>query len=250
MNDVYLITNRVNGKRYVGVTCRGYLERFKEHVNSAMSGSTTILHSAIRKYGVNNFDVMLLESDVSDDDVSQREKHYIQLYNTFYTSGIGYNMTEGGGGVAGYKHTSSTKQKISASLSGHVFPKGRNKKIQAAMTGREYKPEWRKALSAARSGRFNGPDNPFYGKHHSASTKSLVSKANTKHEVLQLDPVTKEVLRRFDNARQAGQWVVTQGITSASPSTCEGRISEVCRKGNLHSTAYSFSWKFEERSID
>jgi len=250
MNDVYLITNRVNGKRYVGITCRGYLERFKEHVHEAVAGSTTILHNAIRKYGADSFDVILLETNVPDSDIEKREQYYIKLYSTFYTSGIGYNMTEGGGGMSGYKHTEAAKKQISSSLTGHVFPESRNKKIQTAMIGREYKPEWRKALSEARLGRFTGADNPFYGKHHSATTKDKVSDANTKHAVLQLDAVTKEPLQVFKNPGQAGQWIVDNGFSSALPSTCEGRISEVCRKGNLYSTAYSFSWKFEERSID
>ena len=42
MYDVYLITNRINGKRYVGITCRGYQARFQEHINEAMNGSKTM----------------------------------------------------------------------------------------------------------------------------------------------------------------------------------------------------------------
>ncbi len=250
MNEVYLITNRVNGKRYVGITCRGYQERFKEHIHEALNGSTTILHNAIRKYGVDNFDLMLLESDVPDELIGKREQHYIALYNTFYSSGIGYNMTEGGGGMSGYKHTEDAKNKISESLQGHQFPQSRNKKIQKAMTDREYKPEWRAALSQARLGRFTKEENPFYGKHHSERTKQRVSDANTKHAVLQLDPISHELLQRFKNPKAAGEFVVASGYTKAHPNTCGGRISEVCRSGKLSCTAYGFSWKFEERSID
>ena len=250
MNEVYLITNRVNGKRYVGITCRGYQERFKEHIHEALNGSTTILHNAIRKYGVDNFDLILLESDVPDELIGKREQHYIALYNTFYSSGIGYNMTEGGGGMSGYKHTEDAKNKISESLQGHQFPQSRNKKIQEAMTGREYKPEWRAALSQARLGRFTKEENPFYGKHHSEKTKQRVSDANTKHAVLQLDPISHELLQRFKNPKAAGEFIVASGYTKAHPNTCGGRISEVCRSGKLSCTAYGFSWKFEERSID
>lgn len=250
MNEVYLITNRVNGKRYVGVTCRGYLERFKEHIHDALSGSTLMLHSAIRKYGKENFDIILLETDITDDVICQREQYYINLYNTFYASGIGYNMTQGGDGMSGYKHTKEAKAKISKSLEGHVFPKSRNLKIQSAMIGREYKPEWKKALSESRLGRFKGVENPFYGKHHSDSTKNKVSNANTKHSVLQIDPVSHEVIQRFKNARCAGEWIVSNKYSSAHPNTCSGRISEVCRQNKLYCTAYGFSWMFEERSID
>ena len=67
MNEVYLITNRVNGKRYVGITSRGYQERFKEHIHDALNGSKTILHNAIRKYGQDNFDIILLEDNIPDE---------------------------------------------------------------------------------------------------------------------------------------------------------------------------------------
>lgn len=250
MNEVYLITNRVNGKRYVGITCRGYQERFKEHVNEAMNGSTTILHNAIRKYGVDKFDLMILESNIEDTDIGNKEQYYIELYNTFYSSGIGYNMTEGGGGMSGYRHTEEAKQKISDSLKGRKYSEIRNKKIQEAMTGREYKPEWREALSQSRLGRFKGNENPFYGKQHSEETKKRVSEANTKHHVLQIDKSTDEVLRKFHNPKHAGTWIVENGHSSGHPDTCGGRISEVCRNANKACTAYGFKWRFEERSID
>lgn len=250
MNEVYLITNRVNGKRYVGITCRGYLERFKEHVNESLNGSSTILHNAIRKYGPNNFDVILLESNIPDEVIEGREKHYISLYNTFYKNNIGYNMTEGGGGMCGYKHIEETRKKLSSSLKGHVFPESRNQKIKFAMTGRDYKPEWRQALSESRKGRFKGSENPFYGKQHTAEAKNAVSLANSKHTVVQIDPVTQEIINKFRNCTLAGEYVVSAGLAAAKPTTCGGRIGEVCRRGNSASTAYGFHWKFEERSID
>lgn len=250
MNEVYLITNRVNGKRYVGVTCRGYLTRFKEHILNASEGSKTILHNAIRKYGSENFDIILLEADVPDNLISEREKYYISLYNTFYTSGIGYNMTEGGGGVAGYTHTDASKSKISDSLKGHVFPESRNRKIKESMTDRVYRPEWREALSQARLGKFTGTDNPFFGRHHSEETKAIISKANSKGRVLQIDPRSNEILCVHKNLNSAGRWVTEAGLSKAHYTTCALRIGEVCRNPNSSCTAYGFHWKHEERSID
>lgn len=250
MNEVYLITNRVNGKHYVGVTCRDYLTRFKEHILNASEGSKTILHNAIRKYGLENFDIMLLETDVPDNLISEREKYYISLYNTFYTSGIGYNMTEGGGGVAGYKHTDTSKLQISESLKGHVFPESRNNKIKESMTGRVYKPEWREALSRARLGRFTGVNNPFFGKHHSDATKAIISKANSKRRILQIDIKSDEIISVHENLNSAGRWVVEAGLSNAQYTTCALRIGEVCRNSNSSCTAYGFHWRYEERSID
>ena len=250
MNEVYLITNRVNGKRYVGITSRGYQERFKEHIHDALNGSKTILHNAIRKYGQDNFDIILLEDNIPDDQISSREQHYIKLYNTFYSSRIGYNMTEGGGGMSGYKHTEEGRAAISHSLQGHVFPESRNKKIQQAMIGREFKPEWKQALSAARLGRFKGEENPFHGKHHSDETKAKLSEANSKRKVEQLDRATNKVLNVFNNLDIAGRYVVEHNLSKAKYTTCSVRIGEVCRSSNKECTAYGFKWRFEERSID
>lgn len=250
MNDVYLVTNKVNGKKYVGITCKGYLARWKEHLSNSAAGSKSILHNAIRKYGPDNFEVSLLESNIADQDIQNKEKEYIRRYDTFYTSGHGYNMTEGGGGVAGYKHTSNTKRKISKSLHSHIFSESRNQKISAALKGYPRSDDWRSAISKSRLGKYSKDENPFYGKHHSDSTKLIISDANTKHAVLQLDPSTKQLIQVFKNCTAAGRWVVENGYSHADVLTCGGRIGEVCRNGNINCTAYEFSWKFEERSID
>lgn len=246
MNDVYLITNTVNGKQYVGVTRRGVDARFREHVLESNAGSSTILHNAIRKYGADHFTVMVLESNIPDDQAAEREQHYIREYQTFYPNRTGYNMTEGGGGVVGYHHTAATKAKVSERLKGHKFPESRNKKIQAAMTGREYKDEWRQALSESRMGRFTAEDNPFFGKHHTEVTKSAISAANSKHEVVQLDAGTRDEIRSFANANKAGEWVVAHKLSTAQPLTCSGRIGEVCRSKNNRCTAYGYGWAFRE----
>lgn len=246
MNDVYLVTNIVNDKKYVGITCRGYMVRFKEHIDEALDGSTVIFHNAIRKYGPENFKVELLETDVSDKDIEDKERYYIKKYNTFYISGSGYNMTEGGGGMTGYKHTTLAKKKIHNSLLGHIFPKSRNEKIKQAMLGREYKPEWKRALSESRKGRFTGTDNPFYGKHHSDVTKKLISDRNSKYTILQLDLTTYQILHEFKNLNDAGRWVVANNLSKADYTTCALRIGEVCRNSNVSCTAYGYHWKHGE----
>ena len=242
MYTVYAITNKINGKKYVGVTKRSCIERYKEHVISANSGSTYKIHCAMRKYGIDNFELSIIESDVPDEKASQKERYYILKLGTLYSEGKGYNVDPGGRGNVGYVFTEEAKQKISSKLKGHVFPKSRNLKIKAAMTGREYKQEWREALSKSRIGRFTKEENPFYGKHHSDSTKNAIGDKNTKHHVLQLDPDTLEVIQRFKNSTAAGEWVVAHNLTSAKPSTCAGRISEVCKLGGTHHIAYTYKW--------
>jgi group I intron endonuclease len=150
MNEVYLIINNINNKKYVGVTHRGYLKRYHEHLRCAKNGRKSVLYDAMRKYGIQNFSVCLIESNISDDEIQAKERYYIEYYNSIYINRNGYNMTVGGMGMAGYRHTDRAKQKIGAKSKGRKFSSERNEKIRQAMIGREYKPEWRKSLSECR----------------------------------------------------------------------------------------------------
>lgn len=247
-NDVYLITNVVNGKRYVGVTSKGYLFRFHQHIMESRDTirHNSLLHQAMVKYGESAFSVQLIETGISDEDIKDKEKYYIRFYDTFYVNHHGYNMTEGGDGMSGYHHTEASKAQISKTLQGHKFPESRNHKIRQAMLGREYKPEWKAALSKTRKGRFAGANNSFYGKQHSASTKQKISDANSKHQILQYDLETSEVLREFKNFCEAARWVIDNNLSNALVSTCAARLRVVATSTNTLCSAYGYRWRIKE----
>ena len=72
MYEVYLITNQISGKKYVGITKRGYMKRFQEHISYATkSNRHSLLYEDIRKFGVESFTVSLLEDNISDDDAEE-----------------------------------------------------------------------------------------------------------------------------------------------------------------------------------
>lgn len=247
MNEVYMITNHVNGKRYIGITCRGYQERYKEHLAQALGEhlDTRSVHYGIKKYGAENFSVICLESNIPDELAAEKEMYYIELYHTYYEFGIGYNLTIGGGGVVGYKHSEETKARIGNSLKGHVFPPERNEKVRQAMIGREYTPEWRARLSQARMGRFKGEENPFFGKHHTDETKAKIAKNNTKNTVYRLDD-TNHILQIYQGFPAAGRWVVENGLSNSQPQTCHTRIWYICEYKPIINTAYGFRWRYEK----
>lgn len=95
--DIYIITNLINGKQYVGQTVSGYKERFRQHclyANGCYTNGEYVqdIDIAIKKYGIENFKVDIIEQ-VSFDLRNEREKYYIKKYNTFNE---GYNRTLGG----------------------------------------------------------------------------------------------------------------------------------------------------------
>lgn len=94
MIDIYLITNLINNKQYVGKTQKGYQNRFKSHCNAFKNGVRTHIACAIHKYGAENFKIELLKQ-VEDDSWEYWENFYIKELHT-HTSENGYNMSWGG----------------------------------------------------------------------------------------------------------------------------------------------------------
>ncbi len=95
---VYLITNIVNGKRYVGCTKVSLERRWEQHRSAASKGSPLALHCAIRKYGLTTFTIEIIETvGGTHDDLMAAEVRHIAARGTIFPSG--YNLTGGGEGV-------------------------------------------------------------------------------------------------------------------------------------------------------
>lgn len=95
MYEVYKHTFKETGKSYIGATRMGVYDRLKKHVQNAMRGSNTLLSKAIRKYGIENLTTEILYRTYSHEESREKEKYYIELYDTLNN---GYNMTLGGDG--------------------------------------------------------------------------------------------------------------------------------------------------------
>ena len=94
MAELYILTSP-KGKHYVGVTSKTAQERFARHKSNALAGLTfcASLHSAMRKYGPDNFSVKTLI--IGDwDYILGMEQGVISLYGTMAPDG--YNLREGG----------------------------------------------------------------------------------------------------------------------------------------------------------
>lgn len=84
---IYLVTNNVNGKRYIGKTTQAIEKRWYQHCKNAEYGIDTYLYRAIRKYGKDNFTVEVLCEGLDDEEILMIEHHSPE-----------YNMTKGGDG--------------------------------------------------------------------------------------------------------------------------------------------------------
>jgi len=119
--EVYKIVNKINSKVYVGITNQGIKTRWYKHCSDAIHDSQFPLHRAIRKYGQDNFDVILLEECNSSEELCEREKYWIKQLGSLVKDNKGYNVTEGGDGTFGRYHSEETKEKIRQKAVGRLY---------------------------------------------------------------------------------------------------------------------------------
>ena len=102
MGYIYLITNKINTKKYVGKTAQSIEKRWREHISDSKKERCEIrpLYRAIRKYGVENFSIELIE-ECNPKALPEREQYWIEYYNTYKD---GYNATLGGDGTIIYDY--------------------------------------------------------------------------------------------------------------------------------------------------
>jgi len=79
----YLITNTANGKRYVGVTKNTAGWRWTKHKEAAKAGKGFLLHTAMRKYGIEAFTFETVKTNIPKEEIETVEQTLIEQYNTF-----------------------------------------------------------------------------------------------------------------------------------------------------------------------
>ena len=142
---VYVATNSVNGKQYVGVTMRYLCHRKYTHFRMALKGnSQSAFHRALRKYGKEAFTFALLGKFDTFDEAKRQEINFISMLRP------AYNMTKGGDGSVGYRHTQEERKRISERNKGRPGP-WRGKGIPPGFLVRD--DLWRARIGAAHRGR-------------------------------------------------------------------------------------------------
>lgn len=97
---VYLTTNQINNKRYVGQSI---------HNDSEYFGSGTLIRRAINKYGIENFRRIVLWECSDHNELDIFERYFIDFLNTMVPNG--YNLE--GGGRANYPVSQALRDKTS-----------------------------------------------------------------------------------------------------------------------------------------
>lgn len=167
---IYITTNKINGKIYIG--------QKKGDYNESYFGSGVALNKSIIKYGIENFENHVIEWCDTKDILNERERFWIKKYNSFLSLGNGYNISEGGDfgditcGMTD-DQIKSWKEKMSKSRVG-------NKNCVNRKLSEETKNKIRESRKNLTEENRKNISNAQKGKKISASQKEGMIKANLK----------------------------------------------------------------------
>ncbi len=155
---VYVWTHLQTGRQYVG---KGFGDR--AHVHYKRSDLQTYIARAMRAHGLEEFSLEIAEIGLSNEKALELEQWFISVLNT--KTPQGFNLTDGGEGMGGFKHSEEARKKMSQSRVGRPSPfKGKSRpKLSEAkrnmsqeernLHSRIMKEIWDRRRSEGRTGR-------------------------------------------------------------------------------------------------
>ena len=258
---VYVHTNKVNGKKYIGITCQNPEDRWR---NGEGYKNSFIFYKAIKKYTWDGFEHEILYSNISEKEAKEKEVELIALYKTncckYKEPYYGYNMTDGGEGTIGWTPSEETRKKISESRKKLYLsdsPPQMNlphyKGEGHPMFGRHHTEEAKRKVSVANKGRFVGEKSYLYGTKRpkeigqkvSASKKGKTlsedQKKNLRDKLKPIQPLyCIELDEYFKNSYDANR---KYGISSSTIYECANGKYGRKSAGKHPITGESLHWK-------
>lgn len=192
---IYRVTNSVNGKIYIGKTTYDLRKRkWMHHSASKRKIDNSYFHKAIRKYGTESFIWEEIDSASTEEDLNKLEIKHIAEYKEKYPI---YNLTAGGEGSTGYRHSVEAKREMSKRRKGKPlgpFTEEHRENLRKANLGKKHTKEHREKVSKSLIGNkrcvgfkkspesiekfrrsHSGEKNWNYGKHLSDETKEKIA---------------------------------------------------------------------------
>lgn len=212
---IYLTTNKINGKKYLGKDVQN---------NPKYLGSGLDLKKAIEKYGIENFKKTILEVCNNKEELWKREEYWLNFYDAKNNKTF-YNRTNKAFGAwEGKKHTpitEETRQKMSMAHKDIPLSKEHKQSISDAMMGHSKTEEWKKNLSKA-------------------STESFGRK------VLQKD-LEGNIIKEWNSGKQASQELNLN--YTAINNCCRNNAKNISRQRDKDKlgkyTSQSYIWEYK-----
>lgn len=233
---IYKHVNKINGKIYIGQTCQKPEYRWNHGQGYK---NCSYFYKAIQKYGWDNFEHIILEQNLSLEEANQKERYYINLYQSNNTL-FGYNLLSGGNNRT--QIADSTREKLSKhakqmwsneniriNRSIHMkekwqdpeYKKNQSKGYQKALeqlhkNGKTsfISEEGRKRISEARKKYIAEHGTPTQGKGHTEATKKILSeqKKGSKNPMYGKKPSEYQIQKTKEAVCKKVQCIETQQI--------------------------------------
>lgn len=232
---VYIHTNKINGKKYVGQTIFGDHPK-RRWRNGTGYNNSWYFNSAIEKYGWDNFDHEVIASNLTKEEADNFEKLLIAKLNT-YDRNVGYNLTLGGDGNPGHYVSEETRNKMREARLGIKLSQETKDKIGAASKGRNVgRKHTEEELEKMRTKRSDAPGKKSgvpKGTPKSEEAKRNIQEGSHKKQISQKN-LNGEILNIYDSMSNASR--ITGVNLGNISSCCNGRVS----------TAGGFIWEFAD----
>jgi group I intron endonuclease len=222
-------TTDVFGVFYVGKGCGRRANQM-----SAEKGRNKYHQRIVKKYGPENIVVKILKCE-SDDHAKKME---ILMISSLRRMGVTLtNMTDGGEGVVGFKHSEDAKERIRKFHKGWRLPPEAIERMRVTKSGIKLSDEHKAKIGAGQKGRIS----PMLGKQHSTETKEKMSIAG-KNKVfsdthranlsaaLMGHRQTKEVIEKSSDKKRKSYLVTNPN----NEKIVVKGIKLFCRENNLH----------------
>lgn len=241
---IYIHTNKINGKVYVGQTSQSVEQRWR---NGNGYINNTYFNRAIEKYGWDNFKHEILCTGLSEEEADRME---IVMIARFCSNDPdkGYNLTIGGEGTHGYHHTEETKNKISELQTGRRLTEEWKKHISESLKGnnaywygKTFSEEHKKHLSESHLGQESARG--MLGKKHSEETKRKMSESRMGHETSQ-ETRDKIGSANSKKVRCIETGIVYSGLPEAFKETgCQKSGISMCCNGKQNACK-GYHWEY------
>lgn len=210
---VYIHQNKINQKRYIGITCQPVQGRWGHKGNRYTKDRQEVFYNAIQKYGWDNFEHLIVYENLSLEEAQEKERELIKKYHTFiYDPDCqGYNMTRGGEGNV----------KLDYEAIWQAWEEGKSITEIADLIG------------CSRSGVARAlANNPYYSSQESYKRMGENNRNRNGLLINQYD-LNGNFLQTFPSLREAARQV----------NGSEGNISIACQLDSK--MAYGYLWRYE-----
>lgn len=237
---VYVHTNKLNGKMYVGQTCQ---EPEKRWANGSTYRGSVYFYKAIQKYGWDNFNHEIIASNLTRDEANHFEELLIQKLDTMNPEN-GYNLKSGG---QNNLMAESVKQKISNAAKLRIGDKN-------PFFGKHHSDETKNKIRQANQGHtgLSGEKHPNYGKHPSKETiekrKSTMAKEDVQRKLSENNSgANNPKAKRFNQYTRSKEFVKTWDCARYAENELGVRTQNIirCAKG-IRPTAGGFVWYYAD----